>query len=109
MWRAESRWLHAPGETAGHPVVRVRSAGSTLWYLADLVHFPIEMAHVNWSAFAGRDVSGLAASRARILAAAVGSPAMFTHGRFPCWGFVEPSEGSGWKWRYAGAEGLDAG
>lgn len=40
--------LAAPGETAGHQVLRVRSAGQTLYCIGDLYHHPVEVVHPNW-------------------------------------------------------------
>ncbi len=36
--------LHTPGETPGHLVVRINSAGQTLYCLGDLWHHPVELA-----------------------------------------------------------------
>jgi len=40
--------LAAPGETPGHQILRVRSAGQTLYCIGDLYHHPIEVLHPNW-------------------------------------------------------------
>ena len=40
--------LPAPGETPGHQIVRVRSAGETLYIVGDAFHHPIEVEHPDW-------------------------------------------------------------
>jgi glyoxylase-like metal-dependent hydrolase (beta-lactamase superfamily II) len=40
--------LPAPGETPGHQVVRVESAGETLFIIGDLLHHTVELAHPDW-------------------------------------------------------------
>lgn len=40
--------LAAPGETAGHQIVRLHSAGETLYVLGDLYHHPVEFAQPEW-------------------------------------------------------------
>lgn len=40
--------LPAPGETPGHQIVRVRSAGETLYIVGDLFHHAIEVEHPDW-------------------------------------------------------------
>jgi glyoxylase-like metal-dependent hydrolase (beta-lactamase superfamily II) len=40
--------IPAPGETPGHQIVRVHSAGQTLYCLGDLYHHPIEVDYPEW-------------------------------------------------------------
>lgn len=40
--------LPAPGETAGHQIVRIRSGDDTLFIVGDLLHHAIEVAHPDW-------------------------------------------------------------
>ncbi|MFV1491236.1 MBL fold metallo-hydrolase [Phaeobacter sp. JH18-32] len=64
----EIRLLDAPGETAGHRVVRVSSDGEVLYFLADLFHVAAEIADPGlcpWWA----DAAALKASRSRIISA----------------------------------------
>lgn len=91
--------LPAPGETAGHCVIRVRSAGRTFYYLGDLVHHACEMAHPDWVP-ARRDAPALLASRERILAdaAASGAVVVYSHEPFPPWGRVFRAGGS-YRWQ----------
>jgi glyoxylase-like metal-dependent hydrolase (beta-lactamase superfamily II) len=90
--------LHAPGETPGHQVVLVDGA---LCYIGDLVHVTGELRHPGWSPIPGRDEQRLLESRRRVLSEPRARDAafLFTHGRFPAWGAVEPA-GDGWSWRY---------
>ncbi len=76
--------LAAPGESPGHCLVRVASAGATFYFLGDLFHHPCEVAHLDWAS-SGRDVTALLASREALLAAALPADAllMTTHMPFP--------------------------
>ncbi|MBI5880448.1 MAG: MBL fold metallo-hydrolase [Chloroflexi bacterium] len=91
--------LAAPGESAGHCVVRVRSSSRTFFYLGDLVHHGCEIAHLDWVP-ARRNAASLLESRKRILAEAAASNAtvIYSHEPFPPWGRVV-REGSGYRWQ----------
>jgi glyoxylase-like metal-dependent hydrolase (beta-lactamase superfamily II) len=93
--------LAAPGETPGHQVVRVTCDDTSLYYLADLVHFTAEVAHLDWVGHPC-DTALLAASRRRVFADPGSSPAtfLFAHSPFPGWGTITPVGGEGWQWRY---------
>ena len=93
--------IGAPGESPGHAIVRVDSAGERFYFLGDLFHHPCEVAHPDWAS-PGRDRDALRASREWLLAeaAAVGATLAFTHGRFPPWGRVVPADG-GYRWERA--------
>jgi len=88
----------APGETAGHSIVRVRSEGSAFFYLGDLYHHSCEVAHPGWVP-ADRDPVAMQASRERLTTEAVpcGATLVFTHEHFPPWGRIVAS-GSGHRW-----------
>ena len=90
--------IHAPGESLGHSIVRVRSAGETFYFLGDLFHHPCEVSHLDWVS-AGRDPIVFRASRERFLAEAVPAKAtmVFTHRTFPGWGHIEPTS-TGFRW-----------
>ncbi len=81
--------LLAPGESPGHAVVRVRSAGATFYCLGDLFHHSAEVEHLDWLP-AGRDPVASATSRRRFVDEAIASHAVltFTHRPFPCWGQI---------------------
>jgi glyoxylase-like metal-dependent hydrolase (beta-lactamase superfamily II) len=91
--------IAAPGETAGHCIVRVVSTGRRFYYLGDLFHLPAEVEHPEWAP-PNRDVAALAASRRALLAeaAAHDSVLVFSHGRFPAWGRITPA-GGGHRWQ----------
>lgn len=90
--------LHAPGESAGHSIVRVESGGQTFYALADLVHHAVEFAHPHWTRY-GSDKEQLQASRMKFLPeiAASQAPVIFTHASFPGWGRVVQAE-DGYRW-----------
>ena len=93
--------IPAPGETPGHSIVRVRSAGETFYYVGDLFHLPCEVEHHDWVP-AGRDQAAMRASRGRLVADAVPERAtlVFTHEQFPAWGRIARERG-GTRWERA--------
>jgi glyoxylase-like metal-dependent hydrolase (beta-lactamase superfamily II) len=93
--------LDAPGESPGHLCVRVETSAGDVIYLGDLVHFPAEIAHIDWFAVRDRPAEQLVASRRRVFGEARPETTfVYTHGRFPAWGRLEPSAPDGWTWRY---------
>lgn len=90
--------LRAPGESPGHSVVRVRSAGATFYCLGDLFHHVAEVEHLDWLP-AGRDPIASASSRRHFVDEAITSSALltFTHRPFPCWGRIV-RDGSEQRW-----------
>ncbi len=90
--------IHAPGESPGHYVVHVQSAGESFYYLGDLFHHTCEVEHVDWFS-EWHDQAAMRLSRQRLLAEAVRSQAtvVFTHGHFPAWGHIVPSD-TGYRW-----------
>jgi glyoxylase-like metal-dependent hydrolase (beta-lactamase superfamily II) len=95
--------LAAPGESPGHQVVRLHCGQDRVYYLGDLVHFPVEVDHLDWVALNGRDLPTLVKSRRRIF----GDPGkcrgtfVFTHSQFPGWGSIDETDSGGWSWRPA--------
>ena len=87
--------IPAPGETPGHSIVRVRSAGEVFYYVGDLFHLPCEVEHHDWVP-AGRDQAATRASRGRLVADAVPERAalVYTHERFPAWGRIVRERGA---------------
>ncbi|HEX5418164.1 MAG TPA: MBL fold metallo-hydrolase [Chloroflexota bacterium] len=81
--------LHAPGESPGHSVVRVRSADAVFYCLGDLFHHVAEVENLAWLP-AGRDSIASANSRRRFIDLAIESNALltFTHCPFSCWGRI---------------------
>ena len=91
--------LPAPGESPGHCLVRVRSAGATFYFLGDLFHHPCEVAHLDWVS-GGRDAAAMRASREALIAAALPADAllMTTHMPFPAFGRLrETPDGVRWE------------
>lgn len=76
------RLLLAKGETPGHAVVRVQSAGATLYYLGDLIHHPIEVEHPDWMPH-WADPASTAASRQAIFSAALAEDALLVASHVP--------------------------
>src|SRR5207245_9469293 len=72
--------IPAPGETPGHSIVRVRSAGESFCYVGDLFHLPCEVEHQDWVPLA-RAQAPMRASRGRLFAEVVPSRStlVFTH------------------------------
>lgn len=76
----------APGESPGHCLVRVQSGGADFWFLGDLFHHPVEVAHLDWVS-EGRDAAVMLASRQRLVAAALASDALLVASHIPFPGF----------------------
>jgi len=91
--------LPAPGESPGHSIVRIHSAGETLYYVGDLFHHHCEIEHPAWVS-PGRDAAALQASRLRLLSDAVREQAtvVYTHAPFPGWGRIVPVT-TGYRWQ----------
>jgi glyoxylase-like metal-dependent hydrolase (beta-lactamase superfamily II) len=91
----------APGETPGHCVVRVRSAGQSFYYMGDLFHHPCEVEHLGWMP-ANRDPVATGTSRRRVFAEAAesGATVVFSHDLFPAWGRILTIDGS-FRWESA--------
>jgi glyoxylase-like metal-dependent hydrolase (beta-lactamase superfamily II) len=65
----------APGETAGHQIVRVHSDGRTLYCLGDLYHHPVEVERQEWAA-QWADAEAIRASRRALVEAALAEDAL---------------------------------
>jgi glyoxylase-like metal-dependent hydrolase (beta-lactamase superfamily II) len=85
-----------PGETPGHQIVRLSSAGQTLFCIGDIYHHPLEIAHADWVPV-WADARTLQATRQQVCADALAADALLiaTHiagaGRF-----AHGPEGSSW-------------
>jgi glyoxylase-like metal-dependent hydrolase (beta-lactamase superfamily II) len=90
-----------PGESPGHSIVRVDSAGARFYFLGDLFHHPCEVEHTDWVS-PGRDREVMQASREKLIAETIDSDATlaFSHGQFPPWGRIVRADG-GQRWEYA--------
>lgn len=76
--------MPAPGETAGHQILRVRTPEDTVYCVGDLYHHAAEFAHPEWHAY-WADEETNAASRQRLAAEARGAliiPAHAPPGRY---------------------------
>jgi glyoxylase-like metal-dependent hydrolase (beta-lactamase superfamily II) len=93
--------VHAPGESPGHQVVRIDTSAGPIYYLGDLLHFPIEIPRLEWKP-KERVTDEAYASRRRIYgdAAAQSATVVFTHARFPGWGRIEQAGDDAWSWSY---------
>ena len=95
--------IHSPGESPGHSIMRVQSAGASFFYLGDLFHHPCEIERPNWILFERTDEARRASetSRARLLAEAADleAIAVFTHSPFPGWGRITRTA-TGYRWDY---------
>ncbi|HEX6506097.1 MAG TPA: MBL fold metallo-hydrolase [Chloroflexota bacterium] len=96
--------IHAPGESPGHSIVRVSSAGQQLYAVGDLFHHTCEVENLDWAP-AGRDRAAMRASRERLIIEAVPHDAIvvFTHAALPPWGRIVETEG-GYRWVRVDAE-----
>ena len=89
--------IHAPGETPGHSVVRVRSADERFYFVGDLFHHTCEIANPDWVS-PGRDAAAMRTSRDRLLAeASPTATVVFAHAPFPAWGRIVALE-RGYVW-----------
>jgi len=78
--------IPAPGESAGHCIIRLRSGDGAFFFLGDLFHHPVEVAHLDWVS-QGRDQAAMLASRQRLVAEALASDALLVASHIPFPGF----------------------
>jgi glyoxylase-like metal-dependent hydrolase (beta-lactamase superfamily II) len=92
--------IPAPGESPGHCILRVRSAGETFYYLGDLFHYVCEVEHPDWMD-RGRDAEAMRLSRNRLMADVADSDAIlvYTHSPFPGWGRIVSTR-TGFRWEF---------
>jgi glyoxylase-like metal-dependent hydrolase (beta-lactamase superfamily II) len=95
--------LSAPGESPGHQVIRLGAGDRYVYYLGDLVHFPVEVDHPGWLPLKNRDLPTLIRSRLRVYSDSNGKDAtfVFTHARFPAWGRIESTGPTSWTWKFS--------
>lgn len=91
--------LPAPGESPGHCIVRMASAGEVVYNLGDLVHHAAEIEHSTWGP-PHADTATLIAARQRIFADVAAENALLitAHEHFPPWGRIVP-DGAGYRWQ----------
>ena len=90
-----------PGESPGHQIVRLDSAGEQLFVLGDIYHHRCEVEHLDWGP-AHADLPQLEISRRHLYAELARSSALVVaaHERFPGWGHVI-EDGHEFKWEPA--------
>ena len=88
-----------PGESPGHCVVRLESAGEVCYVLGDVVHHACEVDHPDWGP-PHADPDPLLATRKRIFPtiAREGALVVTAHEPFPPWGRIVVA-GDGYRWR----------
>jgi len=91
--------LAAPGESPGHCIVRLESAGEVCYFLGDVVHHACEIDHPGWAP-PHADLATLLPTRRRVFADVARDNALVvtTHERFPPWGRIIAA-GDGYRWQ----------
>lgn len=89
------RVLAAPGESPGHQIIRVHSAGQTLYCLGDLYHDPLEIEHPAWMA-QWADVDATFASRHRLVESALAENALLVPAHMSPGHLERTAEGVRW-------------
>jgi glyoxylase-like metal-dependent hydrolase (beta-lactamase superfamily II) len=89
----------APGESPGHCVVRLESAGEVCYILGDIIHHACEVAHPGWGP-PHADSDALVATRERIFPILASESALLVtaHEPFPPWGRIVDT-GDGYRWQ----------
>jgi glyoxylase-like metal-dependent hydrolase (beta-lactamase superfamily II) len=89
----------APGESPGHCVVRLESAGEVCYVLGDIVHHACEVDHPDWGP-PHADQDALVATRERIFPTIAREEALIVtaHEPFPPWGRIVVA-GDGYRWQ----------
>jgi glyoxylase-like metal-dependent hydrolase (beta-lactamase superfamily II) len=88
--------LPAPGETKGHQIVRVHSAGDTLYIVGDLFHDAIEVEHPDWMVI-WADPETMLATRRRLMEPALVEHALLVAAHIPGVGRLT-REGDNVRW-----------
>jgi glyoxylase-like metal-dependent hydrolase (beta-lactamase superfamily II) len=89
----------APGESPGHCIVRLESAGEVCYILGDIIHHACEVEHPDWSP-PHADIGALRTARERIFPTLAGEGALLVtaHEPFPPWGRIVAA-GDGYRWQ----------
>lgn len=91
--------LPAPGETPGHQIVRIRSAGETLYVVGDLFHHAVEVEHPDWMV-GWADAETMLATRDWLLKDALAEHALLIAAHIASPGRIE-NTADGLQWRDA--------
>ena len=88
-----------PGESPGHCIVRLESAGEVCYILGDIVHHACEVEHADWGP-PHADQDALVATRNQIFPtiAREGALLVTAHEPFPPWGRIVVA-GDGYRWQ----------
>ena len=91
--------VSAPGESPGHCIVRLESAGEVCYVLGDIIHHACEVEHPDWSP-PHADIGALRTARGRIFPtlAREGALLVTAHEPFPPWGRIVAA-GDGYRWQ----------
>lgn len=95
--------LPAPGETSGHQIVRIQSAGETVYIVGDLFHHAVEVEHPDWMV-GWADAATMRATRDWLLRDALASDALLVAAHIAAPGRIERA-GDGLRWNDVGVEG----
>jgi glyoxylase-like metal-dependent hydrolase (beta-lactamase superfamily II) len=89
--------LPAPGETPGHQIVRVQSAGETLYIVGDAFHHAIEVEHPDWMV-GWADSEVMLATRRWLLREALDEHALLTAAHIATLGRITPADDGSLRW-----------
>lgn len=89
--------LPTPGETPGHQVVRVQSAGETCYIVGDAFHHAIEVEHPDWMV-GWADAEVMLATRRWLLQDALAEHALLTAAHIANFGRITRSDDGGLRW-----------
>jgi glyoxylase-like metal-dependent hydrolase (beta-lactamase superfamily II) len=95
--------LPAPGETPGHQIVRIQSAGETVYIVGDLFHHTVEVEHPDWMV-GWADAATMRATREWLLRDALASDALLVAAHIAAPGHIERA-GDGLRWNDVDEEG----
>jgi glyoxylase-like metal-dependent hydrolase (beta-lactamase superfamily II) len=89
--------VSAPGESPGHQVVQVETAGHTLYCLGDLYHHEVEVEQPGWIV-RWADAPGMAVSRQALLPSLLAENALLVAAHIEGFGRLQPTA-AGLSWR----------
>ena len=89
--------LPAPGETPGHQIVRLQSAGETAYIVGDLFHHAIEVTHPDWMV-GWADAPTMRATREWLLRDALASDALLIAAHIAAPGRIEQTGDGALRW-----------
>ena len=79
---AELSLLSTPGHSPGHLAVHLKSQDEEAIFVADAIHHPCQVAHLDWSSTADTDPVQSARTRYALLNRFAGTPAVVLGGHF---------------------------